>query len=987
MRISSVLVAVLVTTALIVSSGAISSIPSPAIAGQPAGGQRFGFWVDEGNLWSGAACGNTPSSYYTPTGFIDNYFLTSPYPAAMLWSTDLAPTGPCSPGVSGEISLLTGIASLADSYPNIRIMVLYFVNQNGPWDDQGTVINQATLTNFNSLLSGLRGDSSIEGIQPEFEYLVDQNGNSCGQDCVTDALISAFNADVESYGFQPIAYDSSAASLSPLSLDYSGYPYENGVIPTSLAATNSIGIGYGLTGAPSTGPIWTQTVIDNIVNTSPGNGLVLAYCQQDTNNPAGGQLGNPLWMSPTLRGWVSSASGYSYYLTANGQAPPTSSTTTTATVSTSTSTSTTTTSKTTATSSTTTTSTISSASASTSTSSPSTPYPYVYVQSSLGFVLGTNVSVTSLSVDKSAQDVTFTASHVSWEFLMPQGYTLIHILDNGADVTTNAQVSTNSTGTLYQMKGSSSWEIDYSQTGGTTTATSTTSTATATSTSGTTATSTSSTSTSTTLTWSTVTSSTSPTSQTSSQTTHATTTKADSQDYTLSVLGGCPSMGSGTYSPGSTAVVQIEGACDRNGNSGLRVKSWSLDGGANTTVLTNSTFTLLIPMNAPHTIAFYTVKQYSLSLDYGAQNTLLSLTSPQIPGDNYWYDSGTVVTFVGAVKFQGYTAAGWELDGGSPNLISGVPDLTTSFVMTGPHALTVLLVQSNNSCATNSCSSTPGSFVTIQTDASVPSGVWVDGAYYPKSVTFDWQDGTIHNVTAAIGVRQSSVRTQFAGWEGLSGSQSRTVILNANASGRLTADYSKQYLVTLAFTDANHGPLSPQTVTLRGPSGTEMLSANLSVWADPGASYTITSAVWMDWNAVMSNDSSFKVTQASALSFLLGVYPQTIKVTDAYNLPLQGALVNVTTLDGAKLSIVTDAQGIALFRVPVGLFSATVNYMGVSDQVVSQSEGSHSYAVSFLLSYPLLATVGTVSAVVGVFAFFRLRRLQAKGIYNFSDTN
>jgi hypothetical protein len=143
----------------------------------------------------------------------------------------------------------------------------------------------------------------------------------------------------------------------------------------------------------------------------------------------------------------------------------------------------------------------------------------------------------------------------------------------------------------------------------------------------------------------------------------------------------------------------------------------------------------------------------------------------------------------------------------------------------------------------------------------------------------------------------------------------------------------------------------------------------------------------MNWNVIMSNDSSFSVIQPSALRFPLSVYPQTIKATDVYNLPLRGASVNVTTLNGVEMSIVTDSQGMAVFRVPIGLFSATVNYLGVSNQVVAQSNGSHSYTVSFLLSYPLVATIGAASAVALAFAILRLRRHDAKGVYAFSDSD
>jgi hypothetical protein len=253
------------------------------------------------------ACGNTPSSYYNAQGFFNNYFLTSPYPAAIQWTTTLAPTGACSPGASGEISLLSGIAQIANGYPNIKIIILFFVSYLGPWNNQGTVINQNQLNTFDSFLASLKGDSSIEGIQPELEYLQDPSGNACGLSCVTSAVINAFNNAVTSYGLTPIAYNQGDTRDYPITLDYSGYPYCSGAgcaPPSSLSSSKSIGIGYGLTGPPSTGPIWTQSVIDNIVDNSPSNSqFVLAYCIADTNNSALNGY-TALWMTPTLRGWV-----------------------------------------------------------------------------------------------------------------------------------------------------------------------------------------------------------------------------------------------------------------------------------------------------------------------------------------------------------------------------------------------------------------------------------------------------------------------------------------------------------------------------------------------------------------------------------------------------------------------------------------------------------------------------------------------------------
>jgi hypothetical protein len=60
--------------------------------------------------------------------------------------------------------------------------------------------------------------------------------------------------------------------------------------------------------------------------------------------------------------------------------------------------------------------------------------------------------------------------------------------------------------------------------------------------------------------------------------------------------------------------------------------------------------------------------------------------------------------------------------------------------------------------------------------------------------------------------------------------------------------------------------------------------------------------------------------------------------------------------------------------------------LGVTEQIVPSNLGSHTYTVSFLLSYPLLATVGAASAIACVFVFLRLRRRQDFQSLYFSDS-
>jgi hypothetical protein len=509
--------------------------------------------------------------------------------------------------------------------------------------------------------------------------------------------------------------------------------------------------------------------------------------------------------------------------------------------------------------------------------------------------------------------------------------------------------------------------------------TTTTSTSTAT-TSSTTETTTSNTTTSST---STSTSSTSSTTVLLGSTTSTTTRSIVPPSFSLNVIGGCPAIGAGSYAEGSVATVVFQGVCNRDGQSGLRVTSWSIDGGPLSTVSTNASSTISILMDSAHTLTFNTVAQYPLDFDYGARISMLSVTPSSIAGDNYWYDAGTSVTFFGKVSLGNLTVTGYALDSATPTSVSGIPVFESTFAMDGPHTLHVDIAPisaPNSTCSPASCGGSPNASVTIQTNTNLPSGVWVDGSYYPSPVTFTWQEGSVHNITAALGVARSSVRTTFSGWSGLSNSRASTIMLSVNGSGVLSALYSTSYLVSLSFSDATRAPIVPQSVSLSGPMGVQVLGPNLTAWVEPGVQYRIASATWMNWNIVMSNDSTFEVVQPAQLSFTTQVYQETIKVDDAYGLPLQGAMVNVTSVDGTSSTAITNSQGVAQFKVPVGVFSAAVSYLGVTDQVVAGSPGSHAFTVTFLLSYPLLATVVAVSAIGVVFAFLLLKRKGRSGL-------
>jgi hypothetical protein len=384
---------------ILVLGGISVAFSAPPVVGSGPTG-RLGFWIDERDMWSGVGLA------WTPQQFVTNYFESPPYPSAMLFATAMSPDGPKSPGALGEAQWLGQVASLAQSSGlNVKIIILFFVNLSG--STKGGVADQTSL--LTQFVSALGSHSNIYGAEYEIEYY----GN-------TQAEEQTFYSIIHGAGYTDILNPGTSVSgVSGPSLGYSTYPYFSGAIPSALAS-NTIGYGYGETGAPSgntPNPAWTQTTVQKIVSNSPANSFVFLY----SDDGGSGQPGYELWNWSTLRQWIYTDSSYSPNYILSTSSPPTTTSTTTSTA-TSTKTSSTTSVATSITTSTTT------STSATSTSSPSMALdgdvvgydktgstPSVSLTtSSANDVIIVLVS-TSVSSGSPPTVLSISSPHVSWE--------------------------------------------------------------------------------------------------------------------------------------------------------------------------------------------------------------------------------------------------------------------------------------------------------------------------------------------------------------------------------------------------------------------------------------------------------------------------------------------------------------------------------------------------------------------------------------------
>jgi PKD repeat protein len=258
------------------------------VAPSASGPLRLGFWIDEAAMWSGVGLN------WTPQQFVNNVFLSPPYPSAWLYATSIRPGGPSAPTKAGEAAWLSQVASLIESQKlDVKVILLFFVNLSG-----GYLVDTGDQTqDLTDFMQAIKGHPSILGAEYEREYY----GN-------TVAEVTKFRNIVTAAGYAHIL-DPSQRNNFPTDpiLDYGGFPDLHGTpIPSNLSA-RSIGIGYGATGETCPA-VWTQANVQAIIDRSPGNPFVFIYAVMGCTTA--GQPKFHFWKWPTFLSWITSDPNY-----------------------------------------------------------------------------------------------------------------------------------------------------------------------------------------------------------------------------------------------------------------------------------------------------------------------------------------------------------------------------------------------------------------------------------------------------------------------------------------------------------------------------------------------------------------------------------------------------------------------------------------------------------------------------------------------------
>ena len=210
------------------------------------------------------------------------------------------------------------------------------------------------------------------------------------------------------------------------------------------------------------------------------------------------------------------------------------------------------------------------------------------------------------------------------------------------------------------------------------------------------------------------------------------------------------------YDSGTVVTYNGNGVFGRVTGAGNRSTSWFLDSGSPTNLNTFNTFTVTATLSSIHTIHVTVKTQYQVSLSASASSLLSTITPPTIAGDNnYWYDSGTLVTV--ALNGAGPRSSGigsrlssYSLDGGT-----GVPvaSLGTVTILNG---LAISSAQSVSATVVTQYQLTLDAGASAALSSITPPPIAGDKYWYDSGTQVAYVGNGVYSRSAGTGDRVAS---------------------------------------------------------------------------------------------------------------------------------------------------------------------------------------------------------------------------------------
>jgi len=433
------------------------------------------------------------------------------------------------------------------------------------------------------------------------------------------------------------------------------------------------------------------------------------------------------------------------------------------------------------------------------------------------------------------------------------------------------------------------------------------------------------------------------------------------------------------YDGGSSVVMSLHGVWNRNSTTGVRLVSFSVNNGTQTTVKTTGGVTALSlqAISSPQAVATSVVQQFYLATNSGS---VQSVTPPTINDDLGWYDSGTSVQIAyynvwNTIANQSrLNAIALAVDGGaaSPIQRSNNGTFVVSLIMTSSHAVSV-------TSATQYHLGITGGHRIVKSASSPTRDEWYDkGTQIAVSTDYTWnaipQTSRENLVSYSIDGKEANVTREEAG-------TFQTPAVVFDTYHQISFSSVTQFFIRFVITNSNGVtkvfPISMQISTASG-----LLNVTgFQLWLDTGTKFTIASLIW-EGSDVRPLNYSVVTTGPLNATVKARIYDVHLRVTDAIGLPNAGASVKFALVNGTSIERGVPIDGtVVVPLVPLGNFSANVSNAFGSKQLAGDASIQTVTTAELPIGYP---TIVLIAAIVMVLFFVGRRfafRRPAHGDY------
>ncbi|MEM3465681.1 MAG: Ig-like domain repeat protein [Candidatus Jordarchaeales archaeon] len=222
------------------------------------------------------------------------------------------------------------------------------------------------------------------------------------------------------------------------------------------------------------------------------------------------------------------------------------------------------------------------------------------------------------------------------------------------------------------------------------------------------------------------------------------------------------------------------------------------------------------------------------------------------------------------------------------------------------------------------------------------------------------------------------IRAQFVKWA--DGTQKTTITVDVSSDLTLSAQYKRQYLVSIVFRDATGTrTITPNSVTLVGPDGgSRTFTSYSSLWLDEGQ-WTVSNILWRGVSVELDAYKTLWINTPTELTVRCAIYDVSITVQDIFGFKIAGARVRMTLPNGDVNEQDTDQAGKVLFTsVPRGKFSVSVTNMGFTTSLDGDASVDNDLTVVIPVSSGTLIASILIIGILGGMAYLMMKRRRAE---------